>query len=214
MGSAVAGEMLEWFRSRFGFEEAQKARTGGGADWDRMMALAAASPPGAKGAMFLPHLSGATIPVPDADSTGAFVGLRAGTTKGDLVRAVVEGLNYQALQIFAGLEQGLHVRPERFVAAGGGTANAFWMQNKADMLGKAIEVPDIEEATPLGAAILAGIGVGVYADEQDAYERVRKPGRVYEPDRSLTAKYAEGFDTFRKIYPALKGLNAGLRALA
>jgi xylulokinase len=209
MGSAVAGEMLEWFRNQFGFEEAQKAKSGGGVDWDYLMALASGSPPGARGVMFLPHLSGATIPVPDANSTGAFVGLRGGSTKGDLMRAVIEGLNYQSLQIFAGLEQGLHVQPEKFVAVGGGTSNAFWMQNKADMLGKAIEVSEVEEATPLGAAILAGIGVGLYANEQDAYERVRKPGRIFEPDRSLTAKYAEGFKTFLKIYPALKECRSG-----
>jgi sugar (pentulose or hexulose) kinase len=54
------------------------------------------------------------------------------------------------------------------VAVGGATRNVFWMQNKADVTGLPVEVPEVEEATPLGAAILAGIGVGLYRDEQDA----------------------------------------------
>ena len=214
MGSAVSSEMLEWYRSQLGFEEVEKAKAEGKVDWDVLMDQAASSPPGANGVMFLPHLSGATIPVPDATSMGAFVGLRSQTKKADILRAVVEGLNYQSAQIFAGVEQGLHVRPETFVAVGGGTSNAFLMQNKADMLGRPIETPEVEEATPLGAAILAGIGVGLYANEQEAYERVRKPAKVYEPNKELTAKYADGFKTFLQIYPSLKGLNEGLRALA
>jgi xylulokinase len=144
---------------------------------------------------------------------GAFVGLRNIVTKGDMLRAVVEGLNYQFLQILAGLEKGLRVTPQKFVAVGGGTTNAFWMQNKADMVGRPFEAPEVEEATPLGAAILAGIGVGLYRDEQDAFERVYKPGKVYEPDRKLTVRYAEWYQTFLQLYPALKGLNEKLHAV-
>jgi len=81
------------------------------------------------------------------------------------------------------------------------------MQNKADMVGKPFEAPEIEEATPLGAAILAGIGVGVYRDEQDAFEQVYRPGRTFEPNADLTGRYAEGFETFKRIYPALKPLH-------
>ena len=213
MGSAVAADMLEWFRGRFGFEEAHKAQQTGGVDWDHLMASAAAATPGANGVMFLPHMSGATIPAPDANSMGAFVGLRNIVTKGDMVRAIVEGLDYQFLQILAGLERGLGVTPEKFVTVGGGAANAFWMQNKADMVGRPFETPQVEEATPLGAAILAGIGVGLYNDEQDAFDRVYRPGRTFEPDKHLTARYAEWFGTFERIYPALKGLNERLHAM-
>ena len=214
MGSAVAAEMLEWFRDQYGFEEARKAEAEGGADWDYLMAAAEASPPGANGVMFLPHMSGATIPAPDPASMGAFVGLRNIVTKGDMLRAVVEALNYQFLQILAGLQTGLKVTPEKFVTVGGGARNAFWMQNKADMVGKPFETPEVEEATPLGAAILAGIGVGLYKNEQEAFEQVYKPGRVFEPHADLTARYAEGFKTFQQIYPALKDLNGQLRQRA
>jgi xylulokinase len=144
---------------------------------------------------------------------GAFVGLRNIVTKGDMIRAIIEGLDYQFVQIVRGLEKSLGVKPERFVAIGGATKNEFWMQNKADMIGKPIEAPEIAEPTPLGAAILAGIGVGLYKDVQDAYEKVYKPGKVYTPNQKLTDKYRQWFKTFEGIYPSLKDLNARLRSL-
>jgi len=214
MGTAVAAEMLEWFRDQFARDEARRAAAEGGTDWDYLMAAAEASPVGARGAMFLPHLSGATVPEPDPASMGAFVGLRNTVTKGDMIRAIVESLNYQFLQILAGLATALKVTPETFVAVGGGARNTFWMQNKADMVGKCFEAPEIAEATPLGAAILAGIGTGVYRDERDAFEQVYKPGRVFEPTAGLAEQYAERFDAFQRIYPALKDLNGRLRPLA
>ncbi len=204
MGSAVAAEMLEWFREQFGAEEKRRAEAEGGVDWDYLMAAAAASPPGAHGAMFLPHMSGSSFPIVDPNSSGAFVGLRNIVTKGDMVRAVVEGLSYQFLQILKGLESGFGLKADTLVAVGGGTRNRFAMQNKADVAGKPIEAPELEEATPLGAAILAGIGVGLYRDEQDAYDHVARPGRIYEPDLALTAQYAEWYKTFERLYPALK----------
>jgi xylulokinase len=213
IGCVVAADMLEWFRKHFAFEEAEKARLGGGVDWDYLMALAQEAPPGAGGVMFLPHLSGCTIPVVDPGSRGAFVGLSNLVGKGHLVRAMVEGLNYQFLHVVEGLQTALGVRPDHFVVVGGGAQNAFWTQNKADMVGKPFEVPSIEEATPLGAAILAGIGVGLYRDEQEAFERVYRPGRVVEPDLRLTAQYAERFQVFRQLYPALREIHADLRKL-
>jgi len=81
------------------------------------------------------------------------------------------------------------------------------MQNKADVSGRCVEAPQIEEATPLGAAILAGIGTGVYDDEQDARNHVYRPGAIFQPNPERTEFYARGFDLYRQIYPALKPLN-------
>lgn len=198
MGSAVAGDMLEWFRREYGPDD----------DWDSLMTAARSSAPGARGVMFLPHMSGSTIPVIDPKSKGAFIGLRNSTTKGDMIRAVVEGLNFQFLEILAGLEIATGTPMQKLVAVGGGAGNALRTQNKADMTGKPIETPEIEEATPLGAAILAGIGVGLYKNEEDAFRQVYKPGRVYEPDAKQTAFYAERYEVFRQIYPALKEIHA------
>ena len=154
--------------------------------------------------MFLPHMSGASCPVVDPKSLGAFVGLTGLATHGDMLRAIVEGLDYQFLDIVTAMESGLRTSLDKFVAVGGATRNGLWMQNKADVVGRPIEVPDVQEATPLGAAILAGIGVGLYRDEHDACERVYRPGKTYEPDPQLAPRYAEWFQVYRQLYPALK----------
>jgi len=71
------------------------------------------------------------------------------------------------------------------------------------VVGRPVEVPQVEEATPLGAAILAGMGVGLYRDEDEAFRRVRRPGRTYEPDPELSRRYAEWFSIYRRLYPSL-----------
>jgi len=203
-GAAVASEMLEWYRKQL----APTASTPSEAtDWESLMAAAAEAPPGAHGVLFLPHMNGAACPVVDAQSLGAFVGLNATVTRNDLLRAVIEGLAYQFRDIVSTMESGLGVSCTRFVAVGGATRNAFWMQNKADVVGRTLEVPDIEEATPLGAAILAGIGAGVYADAEDAYQRIARPGRIYEPDPRRAEQYARWFENYGQLYPSLAGVH-------
>ncbi|MBN2477541.1 MAG: hypothetical protein JXB62_23240 [Pirellulales bacterium] len=202
-GSTVAAEMLEWYRKQFGSEARRRAADEGGADWDHLMAEAADSPAGARRVMFLPHMSGCNCPVVDDRSLGAFVGLSNRATAGDMLRAIIEGLNYQFVDIVTTVEENLGKCLEKFVAVGGATRNEFWLQNKADVLGRPIEVPDVEEATPLGAAILAGIGVGLYRDEEDAFEHVYRPGKVYQPDPKLSEVYARGLQIYKQLYPAL-----------
>ena len=211
-GGAVAAEMLEWFRKEFGFEAKYRAEREGGSDWDYLMSKAVAAPAGSRGVMFLPHMSAAGCPVVDARSLGAFVGLSSFTTLGDILRAIIEGLDYQFLDIVNAMEKATGIKMDQFVAVGGAIRNKFWMQNKADIVGRPIEVPAIEEATPLGAAILAGIGIGLYVDEEDAFQHVYKPGQIYEPDPSQVQKYQEWFQVYRQLYPALKLINHQLFA--
>ncbi len=202
MGATVAADMLEWFKREIG-PPALGSEEGGG-EWARLIGLAAQSPIGSKGVFFLPHSSGSFCPVLDAASCGAFVGLRSTTAQGDLFRAVIEGLNYQFLEIVRAFERGLGVKSDRIVAIGGPTKNRLWMQVKADVTGIAVEVPDVEEAVPLGAAILAGIGTGVYRDEQDAFRQVYRAGTSYVPDAEAQARYRELYLRYESLYPALK----------
>ncbi len=173
MGATVAADMLEWFKRQLGGPAVGEA---GDAEWARLIDLAAQAPIGSHGVFFLPHMSGSFCPVLDPASCGAFVGLRNATTQGDLFRALIEGLNYQFLDIVRAFAGGLGVSGDRIVAIGGPTKNRLWMQSKADVTGVVVEVPDVDEAVPLGAAILAGIGTCVYRDEQEAYGRVYRPG--------------------------------------
>jgi xylulokinase len=207
MGAAVSSEMLEWYRREYGSDAKARAAARGCADWETLMEEAAASPPGSRGALFLPHMSGSGCPIVDTRSLGGFVGLSDRTTRGDILRALIEGLDYQLLDIIGAMQANLGVDVSKLVVVGGAVRNAFWMQNKADMIGRAIEVPDVEDASPLGAAMLAGIGAGVYRDERDAVEQVGKPVTKWEPDTRAAARYAEWFPIYKSIYPALASVS-------
>jgi xylulokinase len=202
MGATVAADMLEWFKREIGL--LASAGDEDASEWARLIALAADSPIGSNGVFFLPHMSGSFCPVLDPTSAGAFVGLRQLARRGDLFHAVIEGLNYQFLEIVRAFERGLGVRTDRIVAIGGPTKNRLWMQGKADVTGLMVEVPDMEEAVPLGAAILAGIGTGVYRNEQDAFNQIYRRGTSYAPDPQALARYRELYAKYATLYPALK----------
>ncbi|HOX39933.1 MAG TPA: FGGY family carbohydrate kinase [Candidatus Brocadiia bacterium] len=204
MGAAVAADMLEWFRQELGGEERRAAEAEGKVDWDLLISLAESSKPGSNGLFFLPHMSGSHCPVPDHLSAGSFAGLRNTHKRADLFRAVIEGVNYQFLQILRAFQENVGIKAEQIVAIGGPTKNRFWMQNKADVCGMVIQVPDLSEAVPLGAALLAGIGAGVYRDETEAFERVWREGIRYEPDPGTTEEYEAHFQKFGRLYPALR----------
>jgi xylulokinase len=204
MAAAVCAEMLEWYRRELGSEARAAAAARGCVDWETLMEEAAASPVGSRGVMFLPHMSGSGCPVVDPLSRGAFVGLGVSATRGDMLRAVVEGLDFQLLHIIEEMKRNVGFEMKKLVVAGGAARNDFWMQNKADVLGCPIEAPDVEDASPLGAAMLAGIGIGLYRDERDAFERVRKPPRVFAPDPTASAEYAKWYRIYASLYPALK----------
>lgn len=207
-GGGTAANMLEWYKDQYGTIAQQRAEAGQGNVWSNLMLEAKSSPAGANGTFFLPHFNGTTCPDLDPRSLGAFVGLNDTTTRSDLLRAVIEGLDYAFLDMLRALELGSGRKAEKITAIGGAVRNEFWMQNKADVSGCVVDAPELEEATALGAAMLAGTGIGVYQDLQEAAQRVYRPGKLFEPDAKMVPLYAELFEIYREIYPALKGLNS------
>jgi xylulokinase len=206
-GGGTAASMLEWYKDQIGIEARQLAEQGQGNIWSYLMDEARSTAPGAGGIFFLPHFNGTACPNLDPNSLGAFLGLNDTTSRGDLVRAVIEGLDYAFFDMLLAVERGAGQKAEKITAIGGAVRNEFWMQNKADVCGRVIEAPEIEEATALGAAMLAGTGAGLYQDLQEAALRVHKPGKTFEPNPKLTSLYAEFFEIYKEIYPALKPLN-------
>ena len=202
-GGSPAGDSLEWFVREF----ASHAGTDENETWASLAAGLEGTKAGAAGVVYLPHLSAAGCPIDDSRSMGAFAGLSNRATRFDMLRAIVEGLNYQFMDIVDALEDSLGCRFDDVVVAGGGAKNAFAMQNKADITGRTIQVSEIEDATPLGAAVLAGLGAGCYADIDEAYEAIKRPTRCFEPQSALTDAYSEYRTLYREMYPALKSLH-------
>ncbi|MBW8016913.1 MAG: hypothetical protein FVQ82_12065 [Planctomycetes bacterium] len=208
MAAAVAGDMTEWFKSQFAYEDVKQAIDEKKSEWHYLVEKASASPTGSNGILFLPHMLGSFSPIIDAESAGAFIGLRNNHTRADMFRAVIEGVNFQFKDIIDSIQESLSEKPEKIIAIGGPTRNDLWMQTKADIASMAVEIPDVAEPVTLGAAMLAGIGAGVYDDLQQAYEAVRKKTRVVEPNEKEHSKYVDIYQKYKKLYPALKGIRS------
>lgn len=200
----VSSLMIEWVKKQF-FDKDASVNS-----WQQMIEMAQNSKNGSNGLFFLPHFHGKGCPHIDGKSLGAFIGLDAACEKGDIIRSVFEGLNYQFREMVDAYENMVGGEVKKIITVGGATKNAFWMQNKADISGKIIEVPGMDEATALGAALLAGIGVGIYTNEKEAGEAVFRTGKTYYPsiENERYSIYYEKF--YKNIYNSLIELNHGI----
>ncbi|MBK7404022.1 MAG: xylulokinase [Phycisphaerales bacterium] len=177
--------------------------------YERLLAEAGASPPGAAGLIFLPYLTGERCPHPDPSARGAFVGLTSRHTRGHLVRAVVEGVTLtmrQILEIVANVD----VRASRIRLGGGGAKTAFWRQLQADVYDAPVELPNTEEGPAFGAALMGGVGAGVWPGVAEACRETLGVTEHREPEAKLAAFYAELLSQFGLAYPALREQFAAL----
>ena len=188
-----AGGSLNWWRERFA----------GGADFGALVAEAAQVEPGAEGLLFLPHLAGERSPHLDPRASGAFVGLTARHGRPQLTRAVMEGV---VLSMRAGLEvmRALGAVVDEVRATGGGARSPLWLQLQADIYGRPIRRAAVDEGPAYGAALLAGVASGVFADIEAASAGVRLRESITEPDPERARRYAELYITFASLYPALR----------
>jgi xylulokinase len=158
--------------------------------------------PGAEELLFAPYLAGERTPYPDPDARGAFTGLSVRHDRGALWRAMLEGVAF-GLRDSLELLHGLGVRPDVGRVSGGGARSELWLRIVASALQLPLERVETEEGSAFGAALLAGVRQGVFADAHDAVARcVRVRSRI-EP----TWDYEEQYRRFRALYPALKRLD-------
>ena len=174
-----------------------------------MTAEAEKVPPGSLGVSFCPYMRLANAPHSDSKARGAFIGLSTDVQRGTLFRAVIEGI---ALDTRSGLEPLLvHTgigKLKEIYAIGGSTRNRLLMQIKASILNQPIHVMSVEESTALGAAVLGGIGAGVYSGVTDAISSLQLSETLIEPNPADVAYYEEQFQTvYKQIYPSLRDIN-------
>jgi xylulokinase len=176
-----------------------------GAAHDELDAEAATIPPGSEGVLFAPYLSGERTPHADPNARGAFVGLELRHGRGHLTRAVLEGVAY-ALRDSLELLRDLGVEPEVGRVSGGGARSRLWLEILASVLRIPLETTAAEEGSAYGAALLAGVRAGVFADASEAVARCVRVRETIEPDPECRRIYDEGYARFRKLYPALRPL--------
>ncbi len=172
-----------------------------GGDYAALDAEAARWGPGVEGLAFAPYLAGERTPYPDPDARGAFTGLSLRHDRGALARAVLEGVAF-GLRDSLELLRELGVQPTVGRVSGGGAKSELWVTIAASVLQIPLERMQLEEGAAYGAALLAGVKDGVFADAQEAVDRcVRVRDRI-EPEWD----YEELYQGFRRLYPTLKEL--------
>jgi len=201
ISSTVSGDMMEWLKDNYGTPNDNKA-------WENLMAEAESSVPGSHGCTFLPHFSGSNAPQMEPTSLGAYIGMNNQVSRADIIRSTVEGLTYKTRELLEAMTVNSKDTLAVIKATGGAIKNRFWMQTKADILGVPVETPELYEATPLGAAMLAGIGTGLYRNEEEAVKAVYKSGSTYEPDMKKHEQYTDYYgNIYLKIQRSLREVN-------
>jgi xylulokinase len=174
-----------------------------GADLRTLETEATAWAAGCEGLLFAPYLAGERTPHADPDVRGAFTGLALRHDRGALWRSMLEGVAF-GLRDSLELLRELGAQPEVGRISGGGARSELWVSIVASVLGLPLERTESEEGSAYGAALLAGVRAGVFADAHAAVERCVHVRERIEPDAARAAAYDEAYVRYRSLYPALQ----------
>jgi xylulokinase len=200
-----SGASIEWFKKVFYKQKITNSRSRSDI-YKIMTELAGSCPAGSRGVLYLPYLQGERTPLWDPLARGMFIGLKTSTSIGALTRAVFEGTALSLRDVIECLEGVVSDPVKEIRAVGGCTKSRLWNQIKADILCKPIDVLQFQETGSLGAALLAGIGSGVYASYEEASNVAREVIDVkrVEPDPDNRQMYDELFSIYKEVYPSIK----------
>jgi len=198
----AAGLSLRWFRDHFG----GGTNTNDGRDlYERLIAEAAQVPSGADGLLWAPYLMGERTPHLDPNARAALIGLTAFHTQGHVVRAILEGVAFSLRESFSLFsEMGVPVRNIRL--GGGGARSPLWRQIQADAYGHEVEILEAEEGAAYGAAILAGVGAGIWNSVDTACSKVVRIAQRVSPQPGVVERMNESYERYRRMYPAISSV--------
>jgi len=194
--SDTSGIVLKWFRETF------SAQPDGVESYDNLLHEAAQVEAGAEGLLALPHFTGTLFPNVNPKARGAFVGISFHHRRAHFIRALVEAVAFM-LREHVDVLKNMGVSVDTVRSLGGAARSDLWLQIKADVLSTPIEVPQCSEAASLGAAMLAGVGVGVYSDLEQAAARTVRIERHFSPDSKNVSRYREVYNDYIKLFQSL-----------
>ena len=190
---ATSGSIIKWFRQQFAQEM----------DYQALDAEGSSVPPGSSGLVLLPYFLGEKTPINDPLARGVLFGLALSHTRAHVYRAVLEGIAYGFKHHLVVLsERGLRATKGR--VSNGGARSVLWSQITADVLGLPLEQIANHPGSSLGAAFVAGIGIGAFKSWGDI-ERFIEIAGVVEPDLAAHARYQQLFGIYLDLYDSLKG---------
>jgi xylulokinase len=198
----AAGASYQWTRDQLAIAEKQVAQALGISAYELMNSEVETTAPGAEGLFYLPYLMGERSPRWNPRARGAFVGLTIRHTRAHMSRAVLEGITMNMRVILdAFRDQGKQINAMRVI--GGGARGKVWNQTMADIYGMPVQrLKILEEATSMGAALVGGVGVGVYPDFS-MIEHMNEVVETVAPNPAASAHYNVMYPIFNAIYEAL-----------
>ncbi|MEX1058378.1 MAG: FGGY-family carbohydrate kinase, partial [Natronospirillum sp.] len=172
-------------------------------EFDLICAQANNVPPGSHGLLYHPYLGTTLAPNWNSNAVGSFFGVRMTTTRSDFIRAIIEGV---AFDVYSNLKiaQDAGANIDKLILNGGPTKSRLWNTITSNVTNLPLEVPDIGEAAPLGDAILAAVGAGIYADPVSPLKDIVTIKETIEPDPKQHQMYEELFGLWSSIYGHLK----------
>jgi xylulokinase len=197
--SLTGGNILKWVRDELVLMERDRAEKSGKSVYQYLLEKMPEEP---TNLLVLPYFSATGTPYFDTEAKGAIIGLQHTTTKGDIIKALLEGvalemkLNLQLME-----ESGMHV--DTFIATGGGTRNDSWTQLKSDVLNKKILVRNINEAGCYGVALLAQSAISGIA-VSNLVRQKEHDGKMFIPNADKAKTYEIKFSKYKQLYPSLK----------
>ena len=199
----AAGGSFRWLRDTLCQEEIALARRKNVHPYEIMTGRAAEASPGSGGLIFLPYMIGERTPYPDPDARGVFFGLTLRHTKADLIRAVMEGVTF-SLRDSLEIMRSLKIPIKEIRASGGGGRSKLWRQMQADIFKADVVTINIDEGSAFGAALLAGVGAGIYSSVEEACNATIRTTTKTSPHPQKVRLFEEYYEVYRSLYPALK----------
>jgi D-xylulose kinase len=199
----TSGIIYRWFRDQFGQEEKQLAKLLNSDPYELMNEQAKQSPPGSRGIIVLPYFVGAGAPHWNPEARGVIIGLALGHSRADIIRAIMEGSAFELRRNLEIIESmGISLKELRLT--GGATRSQIWNQIQSDITQLRVQRSQIEEATALGAAVLAATGGGLYRDVSQAAEAMVSIGEQYDPSTKFAKRYNQLYTIHTDTYLALE----------
>jgi D-xylulose kinase len=203
----TGGMVLKWYRDMFCQPEIQVGKLAGMDPYEVLSIEASKVAPGADGLLMLPHLQGAMAPEDNPKAKGVFYGITLRHTKAHFARAIMEAIASIVKRNIEAVED-LDIRVSEIRCLGGGSKSPVWNQIKADLIGKPVVTMESEEAACLGAAIVAGVGIGMFKSPEDATSKMVKIKERFQPNPENTDVYSQYFKKYVDLYDSLVGMFA------
>ena len=201
----TGGSLLKWYRDHLAGPELVEAEKRG---VDPYEVITASLPEEPTGLIVLPYFTTTGTPYLDPHALGTILGLRLTTTRGELIKGLLEGLLYE-MRLNHELLAASGIEIDLYKAIGGAAKSKVWMQIAADVLNRPIAITSVTEGAALGAALVGARGAGIVASEEEMAEiitRAAPVAEVLEPRPEHAERYAERFEIYREVYPATRDL--------